>query len=86
MLCVKLCGAMVNPAREPLSGLVEADETMIPFRAKDDPVEARASAAERGPAAVFSGLISASASGGIVNDPTLSPCSCLFAASGIQQP
>jgi hypothetical protein len=30
--------AMVNPAREPLSGLVEADETIIPFRTKNDPV------------------------------------------------
>ena len=29
---------MVNPAREPLSGLVEADETIIPFRTKNDPV------------------------------------------------
>jgi hypothetical protein len=29
---------MVNPEREPLSGLVEADETIIPFRTKDDPV------------------------------------------------
>ena len=38
MLCAKLRRAMVNPAREPLSGLVEADETIIPFRTKDDPV------------------------------------------------
>ncbi len=30
--------AMVNPEREPLSGLVEADETIIPFRTKNDPV------------------------------------------------
>jgi hypothetical protein len=29
---------MVNPEREPLSGLVEADETIIPFRTKNDPV------------------------------------------------
>jgi hypothetical protein len=38
MLCAKLRRAMVNPEREPLSGLVEADETIIPFRIKDDPV------------------------------------------------
>src|SRR5215469_9648564 len=38
MLCAKLRCAMVNPEREPLSGLVEADETMIPFRTKNDPV------------------------------------------------
>src|SRR5512133_3587754 len=29
---------MVNPEREPLSGLVEADETITPFRTKNDPV------------------------------------------------
>ena len=29
---------MVNPRREPLSGIVEADETIIPFRTKNDPV------------------------------------------------
>ena len=38
MLCAKLRRAMVNPEREPLSGLVEADETSIPFHTKDDPV------------------------------------------------
>src|SRR5262245_26903204 len=38
MLCAKLRRAMVNPEREPLSGLVEADETIIPFRTKNDPV------------------------------------------------
>src|SRR4051795_10969683 len=37
MLCAKLRRAMVNPEREPLSGLVEADETIIPFRTKKDP-------------------------------------------------
>src|SRR5207248_547092 len=37
-LCAKLRRAMVNPEREPLSGLVEADETIIPFRTKTDPV------------------------------------------------
>jgi hypothetical protein len=38
MLCAKLRRAMVNPERQPLSGLVEADETIVPFRTKDDPV------------------------------------------------
>ena len=43
MLCAKLRLAMVNPAREPLCGVVEADETIIPFRTKDDPVVVPAS-------------------------------------------
>jgi len=38
MLAAKLRRAMVNPERAPLSGLVEADETIIPFRTKSDPV------------------------------------------------
>ena len=38
MLCAKLRRAMVNPQREPLSGIVEADETIIPFRTKNDPI------------------------------------------------
>jgi predicted RNA-binding Zn-ribbon protein involved in translation (DUF1610 family) len=38
MLCAKLRRAMVNPEREPLGGLVEADETIIPFRTKNDPI------------------------------------------------
>src|SRR6202040_4401483 len=38
MLAAKLRRAMVNPQREPLSGVVEADETIIPFRTKNDPV------------------------------------------------
>lgn len=38
MLCAKLRRAMVNPEREPLCGLVEADETIIPFRTKQDPI------------------------------------------------
>src|SRR6201998_4245102 len=37
MLCAKLRRAMVNPAREPLSGPVEADATNIPFRTKSAP-------------------------------------------------
>ncbi len=38
LLLAKLRRAMVDPEREPLAGLVEVDETSIPFRAKDDPV------------------------------------------------
>ena len=38
MLCAKLRRAMVNPGREPLGGLVEADEAIIPFRTKNDPI------------------------------------------------
>ena len=38
MLCAKLRRAMVNPEREPLSGVVEADETLIPFRTQADPI------------------------------------------------
>jgi hypothetical protein len=38
MLCAKLRRAMVDPEREPLSGVVEADETIIPFRTKNDPI------------------------------------------------
>ena len=37
LLCAKLRRAMVDPSRSPLAGLVEADETMIPYRTKDDP-------------------------------------------------
>ena len=38
MLCAKLRRAMVNPEREPLCGLIEADETIIPFRSMADPI------------------------------------------------
>jgi predicted RNA-binding Zn-ribbon protein involved in translation (DUF1610 family) len=37
LLVRKLRRAMVDPAREPLAGLVEVDESSIPFRAKDAP-------------------------------------------------
>ena len=37
LLCAKLRRAMVDPDRDPLSGLVEADETQISYRTKDDP-------------------------------------------------
>jgi ISXO2 transposase-like protein/transposase-like zinc ribbon protein len=38
LLVRKLRRAMVDPDREPLAGLVEVDETSIPFRAKGEPV------------------------------------------------
>ena len=38
MLCAKLRRAIVNPEREPLCGIVEADETIVPFRTRDDPI------------------------------------------------
>jgi hypothetical protein len=37
LLAHKLRRAMVTPGRAPLMGLVEADETAIPFRTKEDP-------------------------------------------------
>jgi hypothetical protein len=37
LLWHKLRRAMVDPDREPLAGMVEADETSIPFRTKDEP-------------------------------------------------
>ena len=41
LLLRKLRRAMVDPGREPLAGLVEVDETSIPFRTKGEPVAAR---------------------------------------------
>src|SRR3954452_6761671 len=41
LLPPKLRGAMVDPEREPLAGLVEVDETSLSFRTKDDPVAAK---------------------------------------------
>jgi hypothetical protein len=41
LLLRKLRRAMVDPEREPLAGLVEVDETSIPFRAEAGPVERR---------------------------------------------
>ena len=38
LLLRKLRRAMVDPEREPLAGLVEVDETSVPFRAKGEPV------------------------------------------------
>ena len=37
LLCAKLRRAMVDPERNPLSGLVEIDETTIKFRTRNDP-------------------------------------------------
>jgi transposase-like protein len=37
LLVRKLRRAMVDPEREPLAGLVEVDETSLPFRAKGEP-------------------------------------------------
>ena len=45
LLCAKLRRAMVDPDRNPLAGLVEADETTFPFRTKQDPVAGGATTA-----------------------------------------
>ena len=37
LLAAKLRRAMVDPHRNPLSGLVEVDETSLPFRTRNDP-------------------------------------------------
>lgn len=41
LLLQKLRQAMVDPEREPLAGLVEVDETSLPFRTQDEPVRAK---------------------------------------------
>src|SRR5215211_406381 len=41
LLLRKLRRAMVDPGREPLAGLVEVDETSLPFRPKEAPVVAK---------------------------------------------
>jgi hypothetical protein len=38
MLVAKLRRAMIDPGRNPLSGLVEIDETSLPFRTRNEPV------------------------------------------------
>jgi transposase-like protein len=48
LLCTKLRHAMVDPAREPLAGLIEVDETSIPFRTKNEPVAAKPGRAHDG--------------------------------------
>jgi len=48
LLCAKLRRAMLDPAREPLAGLVEVDETTIPFRTKDEPILVRSGRSDEG--------------------------------------
>ena len=48
LLLQKLRRAMVDPEREPLAGLVEVDETSLPFRGKDEPVAAKPGRAHEG--------------------------------------
>jgi hypothetical protein len=48
LLCTKLRAAMGDPKREPLAGLVEVDETSLPFRPKDGPVAAKPGRPEEG--------------------------------------
>jgi ISXO2-like transposase domain/Transposase zinc-ribbon domain len=48
LLCTKLRAAMVDPKREPLAGLVEVDETSLPFRPKDGPVAAKPGRSDEG--------------------------------------
>jgi hypothetical protein len=48
LLCAKLRRAMVDSARQPLAGLVEVDETAIPFRAKDEPIVAKPGRSDEG--------------------------------------
>jgi hypothetical protein len=48
LLLRKLRRAMVDPGRGPLAGLVEVDETSLPFRTRDEPVAARPGRAHEG--------------------------------------
>jgi hypothetical protein len=48
LLLRKLRRAMVDPGREPLAGLVEVDETSLPFRTKDEPVAAKPGRSHQG--------------------------------------
>lgn len=52
LLCAKLRSAMVDPDRNPLSGLVEADETAINYRPKDTPVGGGRGRSRRGKLAI----------------------------------
>src|SRR5512144_2576082 len=47
LLCAKLRRAMVAPDRSPLQGVVEVDETTIPYRRNDDPPAGGQDAATR---------------------------------------
>src|SRR5207237_2945072 len=64
MLCAKLRRAMVNPERAPLCGLVGADETIIPFRTKDDPIPAFARTVPAGRSGVGKMLVAGAVDGG----------------------
>lgn len=48
MLCAKLRRAMVAPGRNPLTGLVEVDETDLPCRSRNDPVSGGGGRSHRG--------------------------------------
>ncbi len=48
MLAAKLRRAMVDPDRNPLSGLVEIDETSLPFRTRNEPVAGGAGRSHNG--------------------------------------
>lgn len=48
LLLQKLRRAMVDPDRAPLAGLIEVDETTIPFRTKDEPIVAKPGRADEG--------------------------------------
>ena len=57
LLLRKLRAAMVDPDRSPLSGLVEVDETSLPFRTKDDPVEPRPGRSHDGKLLLVAGAV-----------------------------
>jgi hypothetical protein len=48
MLCARLRRAMVAPGRNPLTGLVEVDETDLPCRSKNDPLGGGGGRSHRG--------------------------------------
>jgi transposase-like protein/predicted RNA-binding Zn-ribbon protein involved in translation (DUF1610 family) len=56
LLCAKLRRAMVDPDRNPLTGLVEVDETAIPFRTKDDPIAGGGGRSAQGKMAVIAAV------------------------------
>ena len=56
LLCAKLRRAMVDPDRNPLTGMVEVDETTIPFRTKQDPVTGGGGRSARGKMAVIAAV------------------------------
>ena len=56
LLCAKLRRAMVDPERNPLVGLVEVDETTIPFRTNGDPVAGGGGRSQAGKMAVIAAV------------------------------